>query len=155
MAATEFSADQEIMGTIDRMTDAIIGAYGDKGIMPLKEFLVADELCAFGWSGEVKGGKNSRAKVLEYFTTNIAKRKQHLKKLQTVDATMDDFHASVLGPEHAMAHGTQTFNFKDAAGGALETDKSRFTCVLRKHKDAWKIEHLHFSKACAADCSQA
>jgi beta-aspartyl-peptidase (threonine type) len=59
--------------------------------------------------------------------------------------TFSDFHAEVLSPTAAVVRGKFELTFAKEKDAKKKTARGRFTLILKKFPDGWKITHDHTS----------
>jgi uncharacterized protein (TIGR02246 family) len=59
--------------------------------------------------------------------------------------TFSDFHAEVLSPTAAMVRGKFELVFEKEKDDKKKTARGRFTLILKKFPDGWKVTHDHTS----------
>jgi ketosteroid isomerase-like protein len=140
------TSDPEVNETCNRMHETMVAAYGDAGAKPLKEFFT-DSSSLFGWKAEVQPKSNSRAAVLAAIQHSIETFKKKYPGLSKVTIDTRNLCYTNYG-DVAIAHGVNSITFQDADSKTLKESVIRFTYVMAKKKDAWKVRHFHSSIAC-------
>ncbi len=123
-------AEREVSETIGRFSDAV----RNQDLQALTSMIAEDSKVVFygSQSGDKEIGQDN---ILASFKEQFA----------DTDSMDNEILSSTVSVSGDMAWGAYDLRYTEKGGGKSGTFDTRWTCVLRKISDSWKLVHMHHS----------